>query len=54
MNWRRIILDEGHSIRNPHTKAALAATALMGKSRWVLTGFHCALYFFDEKKVNVG
>ena len=38
MKWRRIILDEGHTIRNPNTKAALAATNLMAKSRWVLTG----------------
>lgn len=38
MNWRRIVLDEGHSIRNPSTKGALAASALLGRSRWVLTG----------------
>lgn len=38
MNWRRIILDEGHGIRNPHSKAALAATGLLAHSRWVLTG----------------
>ena len=38
MNWRRVILDEGHTIRNPNTKSALAATNLMAQSRWVLTG----------------
>lgn len=38
MNWRRIILDEGHGIRNPNAKATLAATALLAQSRWVLTG----------------
>ena len=38
MEWRRVILDEGHIIRNPKTKSALAATNLMAKSRWVLTG----------------
>ena len=38
MNWRRVILDEGHIIRNPNTKSALAATNLMAQSRWVLTG----------------
>ena len=38
MNWRRVILDEGHIIRNPQTKAALAASALLAQSRWVLTG----------------
>ena len=38
MNWRRVILDEGHIIRNPQTKSALAASSLMAHSRWVLTG----------------
>ena len=38
INWRRVILDEGHIIRNPQTKAALAASALSAQSRWVLTG----------------
>ena len=38
MDWRRVILDEGHIIRNPQTKSALAALNLMAKSRWVLTG----------------
>ena len=38
IRWRRVILDEGHIIRNPNTKSALAASNLMAKSRWVLTG----------------
>lgn len=38
VNWRRVILDEGHTIRNPKTKSTAAATALMARSRWVLTG----------------
>ncbi|PPJ54891.1 hypothetical protein CBER1_06022 [Cercospora berteroae] len=36
--WRRVVLDEGHNIRNPQTKAAAAANALIARSRWVLTG----------------
>ncbi|CAK1367714.1 unnamed protein product [Cercospora beticola] len=36
--WRRVVLDEGHNIRNPQTKAAAAANALTARSRWVLTG----------------
>lgn len=36
--WRRIILDEGHIIRNPASKGAAAATAVLARSRWVLTG----------------
>jgi SWI/SNF-related matrix-associated actin-dependent regulator of chromatin subfamily A3 len=37
MNWARVVLDEGHTIRNPNTKAAVAASSL-ATSRWVLTG----------------
>lgn len=36
--WRRVILDEGHTIRNPQTKAALAASGLLAQSKWALTG----------------
>nr|POF04824.1 isoform 2 of helicase-like transcription factor [Quercus suber] len=38
MEWRRVILDEGHIVRNPTSKGAAAVTALMSKSRWALTG----------------
>lgn len=36
--WRRIVLDEGHNIRNPNTKNALAATAIDAHAKWALTG----------------
>ena len=36
--WRRIVLDEGHNIRNPKAKMAIAACNLSAQSRWVLTG----------------
>lgn len=38
VKWRRIILDEGHSIRNPKAKRTIAVTKLMAQSRWALTG----------------
>ncbi len=38
VDWRRVILDEGHIIRNPQTKSAMAAINLMAHSKWVLTG----------------
>ena len=38
VDWRRVILDEGHTIRNPQTKSALAANNVISQSRWVLTG----------------
>lgn len=37
-DWRRIILDEGHSVRNPQSKGAAAVMAVKAKMRWVLTG----------------
>jgi len=38
MNWARIVLDEGHTIRNPATRSAIAATSALATARWVLTG----------------
>ncbi|EGP87933.1 SNF2 family DNA-dependent ATPase domain-containing protein [Zymoseptoria tritici IPO323] len=38
MEWRRVILDEGHIVRNPQTKGAGAVNNLTSRSRWVLTG----------------
>lgn len=38
MNWARVVLDEGHIIRNHATKAAVASSSLLATSRWVLTG----------------
>jgi SWI/SNF-related matrix-associated actin-dependent regulator of chromatin subfamily A3 len=38
VTWRRVVLDEGHTIRNAKTKIAEAACALQAQSRWVLTG----------------
>ncbi|KAL9031140.1 MAG: hypothetical protein Q9196_000816 [Gyalolechia fulgens] len=37
-NWRRVILDEAHQIRNPTSKVSLACTGLQARSRWALTG----------------
>lgn len=38
IHWRRVVLDEGHNIRNPKAKMSQAACALRADSRWVLTG----------------
>ncbi|KAF3482406.1 DNA repair protein RAD5 [Arthroderma uncinatum] len=38
LHWRRVVLDEGHTIRTPKTKAARAACLLEAGSRWSLTG----------------
>ncbi|KAK7218751.1 hypothetical protein V2G26_006754 [Clonostachys chloroleuca] len=36
--WRRVVLDEGHTIRNAKTLVATSACYVRAKSRWVLTG----------------
>jgi SWI/SNF-related matrix-associated actin-dependent regulator of chromatin subfamily A3 len=36
--WRRVVLDEAHTIRNPNAKMSLAASRLDAVSRWSLTG----------------
>ncbi|ESP03729.1 hypothetical protein LOTGIDRAFT_198942 [Lottia gigantea] len=38
IHWLRIILDEGHEIRNPDTLRALAITELKAERKWVITG----------------
>ena len=36
--WDRIILDEGHEIRNPRAKVTRSVVDLKGRIRWILTG----------------
>lgn len=38
LKWNRVVLDEGHQIRNPNSKMAGAASNLLANSRWVLSG----------------
>ncbi|KAG2055432.1 hypothetical protein BDR06DRAFT_911542 [Suillus hirtellus] len=38
VKWKRVILDEGHTIRNPKTKMAKAVCRLTAQRRWVLSG----------------
>lgn len=38
VKWRRVVLDEGHNIRNPKAKRTIAVDHLLAQSRWALTG----------------
>ncbi|XP_029158221.1 transcription termination factor 2 isoform X2 [Nylanderia fulva] len=38
INWRRVILDEAHIVRNHKSQASLAVCGLKAKNRWALTG----------------
>ena len=37
-NWRRIVLDEAHYIKNPNSRIAKAVRKLNSQRRWCLTG----------------
>ena len=38
VDWGRVILDEGHEIRNPKSKISVSICNLTAINRWVLTG----------------
>ncbi len=38
INWHRIILDEGHQIKNKKTKINRSCMSINSKYRWILTG----------------
>ncbi|GAA6041170.1 hypothetical protein JCM8097_004150 [Rhodosporidiobolus ruineniae] len=38
IKWRRVVLDEGHLIKNPKAKMSRACMELKAERRWILTG----------------
>lgn len=38
INWLRVVLDEGHIIRNPNTQMSKAVLELKAQRRWILSG----------------
>ena len=38
VNWLRLVLDEGHTVRNPKTLMTKAVLALNAERKWVVTG----------------
>ncbi|NP_001090145.1 helicase-like transcription factor L homeolog [Xenopus laevis] len=38
MKWLRVVLDEGHTIRNPNAQQTQAVLSLEAQRRWILTG----------------
>ncbi|BGP25055.1 hypothetical protein JCM10295v2_003975 [Rhodotorula toruloides] len=38
IKWRRVVLDEGHLIKNPKAKMSKACVKLQAERRWILTG----------------
>lgn len=42
INWLRVVLDEGHVIRNPNAQMSKAVLGLKAQRRWILSGTHGA------------
>ncbi|KGB78750.3 hypothetical protein CNBG_4588 [Cryptococcus deuterogattii R265] len=38
INWKRVVADEGHQLKNPKTKMTVAFANLSAERRWVCTG----------------
>jgi hypothetical protein len=38
VKWFRVVLDEGHKIKNPSSKQTQAINSLHSDRRWILTG----------------
>lgn len=38
ISWLRIVLDEGHIIRNPNAQMSKAVLGLKAQRRWILSG----------------
>jgi len=38
IDWNRIVMDEGHEIRNPKSKSFLSAKSLTANIRWIVSG----------------
>lgn len=39
VHWLRVVLDEGHTIRNPSAQMTKAIVALKAERKWVVSGY---------------
>jgi len=58
VKWLRIVLDEGHAIRNPSALQTRAIQELQAERKWVLTGkpdlvFMLLFVMFVVNKVEI-
>ncbi|XP_061157136.1 helicase-like transcription factor isoform X2 [Syngnathus typhle] len=45
INWLRVVLDEGHVVRNPNTQMSRAVLDLTAKRRWILSAVLCRVFY---------
>ncbi|XP_061553004.1 helicase-like transcription factor isoform X1 [Phycodurus eques] len=45
INWLRVVLDEGHVVRNPNTQMSKAVLDLRAERRWILSAVLCQVFF---------
>lgn len=38
VSWARVVLDEGHNIKNPKMQTSMAVCQLRARARWAVTG----------------
>ncbi|XP_077417628.1 helicase-like transcription factor isoform X2 [Vanacampus margaritifer] len=44
INWLRVVLDEGHVVRNPNTQMSKAVLELRAERRWILSAVLCRVF----------
>ncbi|XP_013422194.2 uncharacterized protein LOC106182092 [Lingula anatina] len=55
VKWLRVVLDEGHTIRNPNTQMTKAILGLQTQRKWVLTGDvweQFLVYEYHQRKLH--
>ncbi|XP_077587001.1 helicase-like transcription factor isoform X1 [Stigmatopora nigra] len=45
INWLRVVLDEGHVVRNPNTQMSKSVLDLRAERRWILSAVLCRVFF---------
>ncbi|XP_057715361.1 helicase-like transcription factor isoform X2 [Corythoichthys intestinalis] len=45
INWLRVVLDEGHVVRNPNTQMSKSVLDLRAQRRWILSAVLCRVFF---------
>ncbi|XP_054652675.1 helicase-like transcription factor isoform X2 [Dunckerocampus dactyliophorus] len=45
IKWLRVVLDEGHVVRNPNTHMSKAVLDLRAERRWILSAVLCRVFF---------